>query len=102
MAIQIVNNGDSGFISRNKINNNFLFLEKLIDITLNFEALEVFEFVMLDDYQICSINEQDGVTTTIKLEGGTDYVLGDTVAGGDKLYISVDVIGVINIKGKLI
>ena len=103
MAIQTINNGDSGLISRNKINNNFQFLEKLIDLTLNFKNLEVFEFVMLDDYKISSIDEQDGVTTTVKLGGtSTDYNLGDTVSGGDKLDISVDVIGAINIKGEII
>lgn len=103
MAIEVINNGDSGLVARTKINDNFNELKDKIDLTINFKDLSTFEFLMLQDYKIISVTEETGITATIKLGGtSTNYVLGDIVSGGNRLDITVDIIGAINIKGELI
>lgn len=74
-----------------------------IDLTIDFQDLEIFEFVMIQDYKILTVENDDGLSSTIKLHGtSTDYVLGEIISGGDRLDISVDIKGAINIKGSVL
>jgi len=74
-----------------------------IDLTVNFIDLETFTLSYNEAFKIDSIIVGGGMTVTVKIAGtSTDYVLGDTVTAGNGLDISVDVVGIINLKGELI
>lgn len=71
--------------------------------TLIFRDLETFEFTKSQSFKITQVIAEAGVTASIKIHGtNTDYVINDTVAAFDRLDITVDVLGVITIKGILV
>ena len=71
--------------------------------TLVFRDIEVFEFTKSQSFKITQVISESGVTASIKIHGTeTDYVINDTVAAFNRLDITVDVLGVITIKGILV
>lgn len=99
----IPDNGQVHYFKVHKKNNSYYiaveYPTKEFQQTLNFRQVETFELVLARNYAVNSILAQPGLTCEIFTDAAlqTAYTLGDAVTAFNKLYVTVDVEGIIEL-----